>query len=113
MPPAFLLILYSQAGDVLSVSDATLLQKHTSASLINLRCRAPVFDAGKDAASAIQMLVCIVTAIDPEVEKAEIVFDGREITSVPCLFKVITCGGVFNQSAVNVISAPFGIAEIL
>ncbi|HEY0730335.1 MAG TPA: hypothetical protein VGD38_19775 [Pyrinomonadaceae bacterium] len=48
------MILYGQAGYVFGISEAT------------------------------QMLVCIVKATDPEVEKAEIVFDGREITSVPC-----------------------------
>ena len=69
---------------MLGVGDTALLQKHTSASLINLRGCAAVFETGKDATSAIQMLVRIVAAVDPEVEKTEIVFDGSQIDSVSC-----------------------------
>jgi hypothetical protein len=49
--------------------------------------------------------MCFVAFIDPEIQHPKIVFDVAEITSVFCLFKMKTGGGVFNQSAVNVISA--------
>jgi len=49
------------------------------------------------------MRVRFVVVINPEIQHPKIVLDVTEITSVLCLFKVKTGGGILNQSAVNVI----------
>ena len=55
-----------------------------------------VFETGKDAPRTIQMLMRFFAMVDLKRQKAEIVFDVGEITSVLCLFEVITRGGVFD-----------------
>src|SRR5215208_3234674 len=91
VPAAFILIEHCRTCDALRFCNATLLEKHTSASLINLGHQTSVFAACEDPASVIEVFVCFVTPVDPEIQHSKIVFDAGEITLMLCLFEVITC----------------------
>jgi hypothetical protein len=81
------------------------LQENTCAGFINLCGAAKVFQVNENAPRSIQVFVCFVVLIDPEIQHSEIVFDASEITLMLCLFEVITRRCILNQSAVNIISA--------
>src|SRR5678816_1946563 len=58
------------------------------------------------------MIVCIFKPLNFPEKKSQVVFDASLITYVARLLKVISSGGIFNQSTVNVIFPLFRRAQI-
>lgn len=58
------------------------------------------------------MLMSLFAVVDREIQKTQVVFDIREITSMLCLLKVITRSSLFYERTIEVVSRSFRCPKI-
>src|SRR6185369_2364567 len=86
-------------------AQTSLFKENAGARLVHSGDRSDVAKAFEYASGVVEMVQRFVTAIDLEIEKAEIVLDEGQVSPVLDLFEVITRCGVFNQSAIEIVTA--------
>src|ERR1051325_9151609 len=105
MPISFLERVDRLPRGSLRFVQTSLFKKNASARFIYSRDRSNVSEAFEYASCIVEVVQSFLTAIDLEVEKAEIVLDVGQVSPVLDFFEVITGRGIFNQSAVEIIAA--------